>query len=114
MSRRQFGSIRKLPSGRYQASYWYEGEHFVAPDTFASRKDANSWLSTVESDIARRAWIDPRSGRVTVAEYTRKWLNQRYDLRPRTIELYEHLLRVHIVPGLGDVELGNLTTAVVR
>jgi len=29
-SRRDFGSVRKLPSGRYQAAYWHDGVPYTA------------------------------------------------------------------------------------
>jgi hypothetical protein len=43
--RRHFGSVRKLPSGRHQASYWHEGERHLAPDTFVGKTEAQAWLS---------------------------------------------------------------------
>ena len=51
--RRHFGSVRKLPSGRYQASYHQVGDRHAASDTFATKADALAWLSTVEADIRR-------------------------------------------------------------
>lgn len=39
---------------------------------------------------------------------------QRPGLRPRTVELYRWLLRNHVVPDLGGVELGKLSTAIIR
>jgi hypothetical protein len=57
--RRHFGSVRKLPSGRYQASYWHEGQRHIAPDTYASKTDAQVWLSAKETDINRGRWVDP-------------------------------------------------------
>jgi hypothetical protein len=39
-------------------------------------------------------------------EYTRDWLPQRV-LRPRTYELYEGLLRRHLLPELGDLRLNQ-------
>jgi len=38
--------VRKLPSGRWQASYWHEGERHVARETFATKTDALTFLST--------------------------------------------------------------------
>lgn len=35
-------------------------------------------------------------------------------MRPKTVELYESFLRLHILPTLGPVPLGRLTTATVR
>ncbi|HET6504803.1 MAG TPA: tyrosine-type recombinase/integrase, partial [Amycolatopsis sp.] len=43
-----------------------------------------------------------------------QWINQRPGLRPRTTELYRWLLRKHIAPYLGRVELGKLSTPVIR
>ncbi|WP_141703445.1 hypothetical protein [Planobispora rosea] len=55
---------------------------------------------------ARRAaalddeWIDPDAGKVTLGEYGRAWIEERPNLRPRTVELYGYLLRAHLVPHL--------------
>jgi integrase len=68
----------------------------------------------VEADLARGAWVDPRAGRVTLAEYSRRWLALRTDLRPRTRELYASLLKLHIRPVLGTVEIARITPSMVR
>jgi hypothetical protein len=42
--KRQFGTVRKLPSGRWQARYRDEsGQMFSAPSTFPTKTDA--WAS---------------------------------------------------------------------
>ena len=51
---RQFGTIRRLPSGRYQARYWHLGEQVSAGTTFASKTEARAWLSSVERPDQRR------------------------------------------------------------
>ncbi len=113
--KRQFGSIRRLPSGRYQARYPdASGQLLPAPLTFAAKADAGRFLDEVRTDQDRGVWIDPRAGQVTLADYAWSWLELRPDLRPRTVELYEGYLRLHILPILGDVELGSVTTARVR
>jgi len=57
--RRRFGYVRKLPSGRYQASFiGPSGLRQSAPTTFKTRTDADRWLTAVEADIARGAWLD--------------------------------------------------------
>jgi integrase len=58
--------------------------------------------------------MNPDAGKVTLREYATRWLDQRADLRPRTVELYEGELRLHILPPLGDIELAKLTFAKVR
>ena len=113
--RRQFGSTRRLASGRWQARYPDgSGRLVAAPATFATRADAGRYLDGVRTDRGRGAWVDPRGGRVTLAEYAGRWLGERPDLRPRTRELYEGLLRLHVLPTLGDLALTKLTAARVR
>jgi integrase len=112
--RREFGSVRKLPSGRWQASYWHEGARHTAEDTFATKSDAVAWLATAEADVVRGGWIDPRSGRIPLSTYANQWLQLRTDLRPRTRELYDYLLGRHILPYMGQLELSAITPSIVR
>jgi hypothetical protein len=51
--RNHFGSVRKLPSGRYQARYWHAGAEHSAPVTYLTKADALAWLASVETDIHR-------------------------------------------------------------
>jgi integrase len=114
MSRRQFGAIQKLPSGRWRARYYHEGAWFNAPKTFTTKTDASAWLATVQADQLRGAWADPKAGRESLADYSRRWLEQRHGLRPRTVELYQGLLGHHILPVLGKMRLASIGTADVR
>lgn len=109
-----WGSVRKLPSGRYQARYRVDGKMAAAPTTFRTKRDAEAYLSTVRADMERGTWVNPIAGKVTLREYSTTWLEQRPDLRPRTVELYEGELRLHILPVLGDLELAKITPTKVR
>lgn len=112
-SRRHFGTVRKRPSGRWQAVYWQDGGLHSA-GTFATKADALACLSTVEADSRRGAWIDPSAGQVTLKAYANKWIARRPDLAVRTRELYEDLLRLHILPSLGQTSIAGLTPSKVR
>jgi hypothetical protein len=62
--RRRFGYVRKLPSGRYQASFiGPSGTRQAAPDTFRTKTDADRWLSATEADISRGTWLNENLGR---------------------------------------------------
>jgi len=115
VSRREFGAVRRLPSGRWQAKYRHPrtNQFIVAPSTFALKGDATRWLAGIQRDIESGAWIDPAWGTVTLGAYAVTWLAQR-TLRPRTVELYEGLLDRYILPELGPVELGELSPREVR
>ena len=92
----------------------------VRNKTFATRKDADRFANTVETDKYRGDFVDPRLARITLEEYAAKWLKTRPNLRPRTRETYEGHLRLHINSPTGDgselgkVELGKLTPSLVR
>lgn len=113
-SRSSWGSVRKLPSGRHQARYRVEGQLVAAPTTFRTKRDAEVYLSTVRADMERGRWVDPAARQVTLREYATRWLELRPGLRPRTVELYESELRLHILPALGDHELTKITPTTVR
>ncbi|MEV0582657.1 tyrosine-type recombinase/integrase [Nonomuraea sp. NPDC050310] len=49
-----------------------------------------------------------------LSDYARTWISQRPGLRPKTIEGYMWLLNRHIVPGLGGVAVGKLSTPMIR
>jgi integrase len=114
MTKRQFGTIRKLSSGRWQASYWHEAGRHFAPRTFTVKAEASAWLAEVETAVARGAWIDPRAGDETFANYARRWLDQRHDLRPSTRDDYESQLSVHLLPAFGEFGLGAINPAAIR
>lgn len=112
--RRRFGYVRKLPSGRYQASFiGPSGGRQAAPLTFRTKTDADRWLSKVETDMSRGAWMDEDLAREMFGNYARAWLRDHPKMGPRYRETCERNLRLHLAP-LGDVPLRALTSAVVR
>lgn len=69
-SRRTFGNVYKLPSGRYRASYLApDGQRRAGPSTFPTVADADAWLSTVSSEIVRGDWLPPEPARETFGAY---------------------------------------------
>ena len=68
-TKRRFGGIRKLPSGRYQANYTGpDARLHKAPSTFDAREDAEAWLTDVRRKISRGDWsAKPRRKRTADA-----------------------------------------------
>ena len=113
-NRRHFGNVRRLPSGLYQASYWHDGRRHIAPRPSRSEADANAFLDAASAAIRRGDWIDPELGRISFARYADLWLAQRTDIRPRTREQYELLIRNKLKPAFGHHELAKVTPLHVR
>jgi integrase len=91
----------------------------VSLGTYARKSDAERAYAIALADQLRGLWVDPRQGRLTLDEYAPTWIAARLTatgepLRPRVRELYESQLRLHILPVLGRLELGRLSTATVR
>ncbi|MGY2876467.1 integrase [Marmoricola sp. URHA0025 HA25] len=113
-NRRRFGKIRKLPSGRWQASFvGPSGSRQTAPHTFATKTDADRWLSAAELDISRGTWLDETGGSTPFLEYAEQWLEDNRRLGPRSRETHERNLRIHLAP-LAEVPVKSLTPARVR
>jgi len=99
--RRRFGSVRRLPSGLWQARYLTPDDQMVpAPVRFADRKAAEDWLVQTEAEMLRGDWTDPTAGQIELGTYVDEWMRDR-DLKARTREEYERLIRLHVRPQLG-------------
>lgn len=119
--RKGFGYVRKLPSGRYQASYvGPDTARHNAPMTFQTKGDAEAWLGAERTLIASSTWTSPQDrakptpahSPITVGDYAASWLARR-DVRPRTRAHYQSLLDRQITPALGHVPLKALTPRMV-
>ena len=84
-----------------------------APQTFETKTDAEVWLSQVEADLSRGNWQDPDAGAVNFELYASQWVKER-GLSPTTEELYRRLLRLHVLPTFGALDLDEITSPRVR
>lgn len=108
-----FGTVRGLPSGRFQAFFTVDGHRVTAPGTFPDRDAARAWLDDQASDRRHGRWHDPRrSESVTLEAFARTWMASRPDLAPRTRGMYELSLAKWVLPPIhtptGPVELGRV------
>lgn len=110
MSRRRFGSVRRLQSGRWQARYYLpDGTRRSPTQRFATKTDALRFLATVEADLLRGTFRAPEAPSQTVAAWTARHIAaQTGRLTPKTQALYESLLRSCIEPGVGAVPVAEL------
>jgi integrase len=113
--RRTSGSVRRRSSGAWQARVRDPITGRLASlGTFKSKAEADRAVALAVSAQTRGAWVDPALATITLATYAERWFEERPQLRPRTVELYEGLLRLHILPSLGRIELGRLNSSLVR
>ncbi|MHA3701477.1 tyrosine-type recombinase/integrase [Jatrophihabitans sp. YIM 134969] len=106
-------SIAKRPDGQYRARYRDTAgkEH---SRHFGRKIDAQRWLDDVTTTIVTGVWVDPGRGRVTVSEWSQRWLEAQSHLKPSTHERYAGILREHVVPRWGAVRLVDVGHADVQ
>ncbi len=120
--RRGFGTIRRLPSKRWQAFYTGpDTAKHTAPHTFDTALDAEAWLTDERRLVSAGGWVAPRlrtalaagTAPVTFADYADSWLERR-DLKPRTRAHYRKLLDEHLLPTFGPLPLASVTPLMVN
>ena len=114
--RESFGKLRKLPSGRYQASYvGDDGKRYNAPHTFDNLTDSRGWLAVQSVRLHGGDWEPPTvtaRKSETFSAFATEWIDRRRvkgrPLRPRTREEYKRLLAGPLSP-LADTSLDKIT-----
>jgi integrase len=82
--------------------------------TFGAKHDARTWEAQELADRSRHRWIDPTAGDELLASYAERWIANRPNLRPRTLEVYRSQLRRHVLPTFGETSLQAITKQAVR
>ena len=116
MSKRGFGTIRRLGSGRYQARYTGAGGGTInAPHTFPTKVAAEMWLTDRRRGIDA-SHVEPTP--ITFDEYAQQWLTTRQTagkpLKARTRDHYGGILERELIPAFGPRVLSTITSADVR
>lgn len=141
--REAWGSLRKLPSGRWQARYPApDGETYTArteddkPLTFLTKTDARAWLASVHTRIARHEWEAPsvlatrrraeaeaeKARSIGFAEYAAHWLalirvepNRSGNRRAiGTIRSYKSKVDGYLIPEFGDTPVRQIDKERIR
>ncbi len=125
-TRRGFGWVRKLPSGRYQASYLDPtGTRITAkavedgklvPLTFLDKKTAEAWLALRQTELVEKRWKPPAArqpDQVVFSEYADRWLASR-DLSPRTRSEYRKVLDGPRLAWFAGYTLERISPAMIK
>ena len=114
MSRRTFGNIRKRPSGRWQAQYTGPDGKLHSAGVFSSKADADAALSRMQTSMGRKEWVSPIDSKRKVKDLAEEWLHSKQSNKNSTMARNETILRVHILPHIGEQQIGSITTRGVQ
>lgn len=79
--------------------------------SFARKTDAEHFLTGVEHSQLGGSYIDPAAGRLTVGQWSTRWLASQSHLKPSTRARYEGIVARHVVARWGDVPLSGVSHA---
>jgi integrase len=100
---------------RYRVRYRKPDRRQAAKRGFRTKRDAERFLVTVESQMLTGDFIDPASSRTTVGELGPDWLDvKRMKLKPSSYKLLVDAWRVYVEPRWGGVELGAISHSDVQ
>lgn len=105
------GSIYKRTDGRWAAAVdlgWVKGKRQRKVVYGKTRSEVATKLLALHN-AAREGHL-VLDERCTLGEFLNQWLHDavKPNVRPRTLESYETVVRVHLVPTLGHFQLGKL------
>lgn len=102
-------SIAKRPNGRWRARYRDPAGKEHTCERFGRKIDAQRWLDAKTSELVTGSHVDPRGGRVTVADWSDKWLAGQLHLKATGRTRVEGIVRVYVVPRWGTTKLRDVT-----
>ncbi len=135
---RQKGKVRRLPSGRFQASYVHKGTRYKAPQTYTVKSAAHGWIESERRLIALDAWtppedrqLDPASAAtdepdtptpeaLTFGGWFSAWIEDHRNsktgkpLSAGTRRDYESVYRLHIAPTFAAEPIAQITTTAIE
>jgi integrase len=76
--------------------------------SFVRKVDAERFMATVQADLIRGDWTDPRLSQITLEEWAERWLRTKAHLKPKTLAGYRSNLHAHVLPAFGRYQLRHV------
>lgn len=105
-------SIKKRPDGVWRARYRDAAgkEH---SKHFSRKIDAQQWLNEVNASVTAGTYVDPKSAKTTVGEWTEAWLRGYAQNRPSTVRQARVHIK-HITAAFGGRQLASLRPSEIK
>lgn len=105
-------SVKRRPNGKWRARYRDEAGREHARH-FDRKVDAQRWLDQVTASVIRGDYVDPKAGRVTVANYASGWEAVQVQ-SAGSARIVDNALRLHLVPALGALPVAAVRPTMVQ
>ena len=106
------GSFKREPTslcgkGKRWQSVWRDEDGLEVARAFASKEAADRNWRTMETDVDRGDYIDPRAAKTPLRAIAQMWLDTR-NVDPSSAIRYESLWRLHVGPEFGRRSVGSI------
>ena len=103
-------SVVERPDGMWRARYRDPAGKERSRHS-ARKLDATRWLAQVRTRVSVGDWVDPSLVRVTVGEWAALWMASQVQLEPTTEVRHAGIVRNHLLPVWGRVQLAAVMHA---
>lgn len=108
-------SIQKRSNGTYLVRWRPVPGGPERSQSFKLKRDADTFVKTIDFAVLEGTYIDPAAGRITFREYSVGWLERKQAaVKPTTLSTYRTHLDAHLLPAFGDVPLRSITREHVK
>jgi integrase len=108
--RRAWGKIRKLPSGKYQASFLdHRGIQRLAPKTFLTYENAEFFLDKTKIEVKQKTFQQP--SKITLQEWAEEFFASKQEWAGQTRIGKEITLKQYVLADFKEVNLAKMPIA---
>jgi integrase len=100
-------AVETAKGKRYPVA-WRDPDGKFREKRFSSKREAEQFAKSIDTDKARGHYLDDRAGKQTFREVAEEWLDTRTDTRPQSLAKYRAVLEVHAFPEFGARRLDTI------
>lgn len=100
------GFVNRTDAGKWKA-FWREPSGKQRSKTFATKREANTFLAQVETSKSGGVYVSPHSGRTLFEEHAHAWMAA-WNNEATTVARDASIMRTHVLPKWGGWQLGKI------
>jgi integrase len=100
------GGIRKTPAGKWRA-YWRDPSGRQTSKTFATKRDAATFLAQTTAATSTGGYVSPHAGRVLFVDHARQWMTS-WNNEATTHARDTAIMRTHVIPQWGSWQVTKI------
>lgn len=100
------GFVNRSDSGKWKA-FWREPSGKQRSKTFATKREALTFLAQAETSKSGGVYVSPHAGRTLFGDHARAWMDS-WNNEATTVARDTSIMRTHVLPKWGGWQLGKI------